>query len=307
MSQTVYNYDPRTRIYTGASQADESPLEPGVFLIPAHATSQPPPGWIKAEGAAIPHDAYAALMAGKLERFTSAGEWECIDDVRGVWYDTDGQPVKVSDLDADVSQLTREAPPDVPEGKLLSRNVVAALWELIDDVRGTWYDADGRAVQIDDLNADVGALTREAPPDATYKLVNGKWEQCPDKVAAADAATRAELCARIDVAVAAIYARFGRFEAEYTLREQQAKAYKAADYKGDVPVQVAAFATPAGKTPREAADIIIAQSEQLRGVLSQLGVLRMRKYEVMQAADVAKAQSVADEVLAAIAAIGQAL
>lgn len=132
MSQTVYNYDPRTRIYTGASQADESPLEPGVFLIPAHATSQPPPGWIKAEGAAIPHDAYAALMAGKLERFTSAGEWECIDDVRGVWYDTDGQPVEVSALDADVSQLTREA-----------------------------------------------------PPDATYKLVNGKWEQCPDKVAAA--------------------------------------------------------------------------------------------------------------------------
>ena len=33
----------------------------------------------------------------------------------------------------------------------------------------------------------------------------------------------------------------------------------------------------------------------------------MRKYDVMQAADVAKAQSVADEVLAAIAAIGQAL
>ena len=196
MSQTVYNYDPRTRIYTGASQADESPLEPGVFLIPAHATSQPPPGWIKAEGAAIPHDAYAALMAGKLERFTSAGEWECIDDVRGVWYDTDGQPVKVSDLDADVSQLTREAPPDVPEGKLLSRNVVAALWELIDDVRGTWYGADGRAVQIDDLDADVGALTREAPPDATCKLVNGKWEQCPDKVAAAKkAATDAEVSA----------------------------------------------------------------------------------------------------------------
>ena len=196
MSQTVYNYDHRTRIYTGASQADESPLEPGVFLIPAHATSQPPPGWIKAEGAAIPHDAYAALMAGKLELFTSAGEWECIDDVRGVWYDTDGQPVKVSDLDADVSQLTREAPPDVPEGKLLSRNVVAALWELIDDVRGTWYDADGRAVQIDDLDADVGALTREAPPDATHKLVNGKWEQCPDKVAAAKkAAMDAEVAA----------------------------------------------------------------------------------------------------------------
>ena len=124
----IYNYDSKSGEYICESTADESPLEPGVYLIPAHATTV--------------------------------------------------------------------APPDVPEGKLLSRNVVAALWELIDDVRGTWYDADGRAVQIDDLNADVGALTREAPPDATYKLVNGEWKQCPDKVAAAKKA-------EMDMAVAA--------------------------------------------------------------------------------------------------------
>ena len=183
MSQTVYNYDPRTRIYTGASQADESPLEPGVFLIPAHATTiAPPPGWIKA--------------AGALARFTLDEKWELIDDVRGIWYDANGLPVQINDLNEDVSELTREAPPDAPEGKLLIRNVVAALWELIDDVRGTWYDADGRAVQIDDLDADVSGMTREAPPDATHKLVNGKWEQCPDKVAAAKkAAMDAEVAA----------------------------------------------------------------------------------------------------------------
>lgn len=238
MSQTVYNYDPHTRICTGASQADESPLEPGVYLIPAHATTIEPP----------------AVADGKVTR------WRADE-----------------------------------------------MWEVIPDVRGTWYDADGQAVQIDDLGADVSALTRTPPPDAACVLVGGQWKRCPDKAKAADAAKRAELCARIDAAVAAIYAGFGRFEAEYTLREQQAKAFKAAGYKGDVPVQVAAFATPAGKTPREAADIIIAQSEQLRGALSQLGVLRMRKYEVMQAADLGKAQAVADEVLAAIAAIGQAL
>ena len=70
-----------------------------------------------------------------------------------------------------------------------------------------------------------------------------------------------------------------------------------------MPQQVAAFATPANKTGKQAADIIIAQATALRGALAQLGVLRMRKYEVLQAADVDKAQSVADEVLAAIAAI----
>lgn len=170
MSQTVYNYDPRTRIFTGASEADESPLEPGVYLIPAHATTIEPP----------------AVADGKVGRYRPDDvRWEAVPDVRGTWYNTDGQPVEVSALDADVSQLTREAPPDVPEGKLLSRNVVAALWELIDDVRGTWYDADGRAVQIDDLDADVSALTREAPPNNTSMLVDGAWVPDPAKVAAA--------------------------------------------------------------------------------------------------------------------------
>ena len=181
MSQTIYNYDPQTRVFTGASQADESPLEPGVYLIPAHATTIEPPK---------PKKGWVARWR------VDDGKWETVPDVRGTWYGADGQPVAVSDLDADVSALTREAPPDVPEGKLLSRNVAAALWELIDDVRGTWYNTDGQPVQIDDLDADVFGLTREAPPDATYKLVNGKWEQCPDKVAAAKKA-------EMDMAVAA--------------------------------------------------------------------------------------------------------
>lgn len=36
--RTVYSYDPITKIFIGEDNAWESPLEPGVYLIPAHAT-----------------------------------------------------------------------------------------------------------------------------------------------------------------------------------------------------------------------------------------------------------------------------
>ena len=45
-------------------------------------------------------------------------------------------------------------------------------------------------------NSDGYPILVDPPPDATYKLVNGKWEQCPDKAAAAKKA-------EMDMAVAA--------------------------------------------------------------------------------------------------------
>lgn len=39
----VYNYHPGSKVYLGSNIAEESPLEPGVFGLPAHATFTPPP------------------------------------------------------------------------------------------------------------------------------------------------------------------------------------------------------------------------------------------------------------------------
>ena len=39
----IYNYHPITKEYLSESTADESPLEPGVFVIPAYATALVPP------------------------------------------------------------------------------------------------------------------------------------------------------------------------------------------------------------------------------------------------------------------------
>jgi hypothetical protein len=39
----IFHYHPDTRAFLGEGEAGESPLEPGAFLIPAHATDQAPP------------------------------------------------------------------------------------------------------------------------------------------------------------------------------------------------------------------------------------------------------------------------
>lgn len=43
----AYNYDEVTGEYIGFEQADESPLEPGVFMLPAFSTAIEPPAFLE--------------------------------------------------------------------------------------------------------------------------------------------------------------------------------------------------------------------------------------------------------------------
>ena len=59
----VFNYD-ENGDFVGTSVADESPLEPGTYLIPANATATPVPN----------------VAPGKVARF-SAGTWSSVDPI----------------------------------------------------------------------------------------------------------------------------------------------------------------------------------------------------------------------------------
>jgi len=50
MNPTVFHYDPITYCFLGTSNADESPLEPGIYLYPAYSTSISTPAQYPPEG-----------------------------------------------------------------------------------------------------------------------------------------------------------------------------------------------------------------------------------------------------------------
>lgn len=191
-----------------------------------------------------------------------------------------------------------------------------ALGDLLVDHPNTSFPLPLDPADLADFGVHPVAETPQPPVtlaqdrvELTPVQVEGVWTQqwgVVDAPAPEVAARRQALVDGIDAACAAIYTRVGRFAEEYKEREAQALAYQAAGYAGAVPRQVAAFSTPAGVTPTYATDLILSQAAQLRGALSALGELRMRKYEV-KLLPLADAAAVHAQVMAAIAQIGAAL
>ena len=193
-----------------------------------------------------------------------------------------------------------------------------------------WQDPIGTIRDIcpgdpdESYHPDIAKLyATDVPDDAVNgaTLVAGVWTNPPPPpapvpptaaeiaavAAAALAVVKTTLVKQIDAAVLAVYDRPMSLSKEYESREKAAADYRAAGYAGTVPARLAGFATPAGMTPTQAADLVLSQSAQMRGALDSLGDLRMRKYEVQRATTEAAARTVHTDIMAQIAAIASAL
>ena len=110
----IYNYHPDYKYFYCESEADESPLEPEVFLIPAHATDIKPP----------------TCESNQIQLFNETS-WNIIEDKRGTYYSTQTQQV-IENTNPLISpeNATTQQPPEVTEGYKLTWNDEWVLEEL---------------------------------------------------------------------------------------------------------------------------------------------------------------------------------
>lgn len=202
-------------------------------------------------------------------------------------------------------------PPEIRTGFAARWLPEKNAWQYLPDHRGktAYQTSDGAAVVI----GKVGEL----PDGLTFAQRENEYQTWDAKAKAwvlTKAAASQLLAEAIDKGTDAInnlvdeaYRHVTRFQPEYLLREQQARDYKAGGCKGEAPLQVAAFAKPAGKTACEATDIIIAQADNLRMVMGKLGALRMRKFELKGLKTAAEVDKRTAEILAEIKPIADKL
>jgi hypothetical protein len=151
----IYNYDHDTGEYQGFAIADENPLEPGEFLIPAFATTTAPPA---------PGTKQAAAFV--------AGTWALVPDHRGeTWYIARGVPYVVIQI-GDPTTMTSEGDPD--QGKpafngLFATEPAPTQAELIAYANAAqWMKAvGGRALTV------AGQSITFSTSDTSLSLMNG--------------------------------------------------------------------------------------------------------------------------------------
>lgn len=172
MPKLVYHYAPDTGLFVGATAAEESPLEPGVHLIPAFATEVAPPST---------HEREALVFIG--------GSWTTVPDWRGaaLYSKETGQRAQLDQvgiLPDDVG-LTVLCPPRAQDREAAVFR--GGAWALVPDWRDVclYSTADGAPVVITELGqnpADVGATDHPRPSPA-HVWQGDSWQLDPAKQA----------------------------------------------------------------------------------------------------------------------------
>ncbi|ARU25317.1 phage tail protein [Ralstonia pseudosolanacearum] len=238
MTDTVYHYHPTTGEYAGSSPADHTPLEPGVVLIPAYATTQAPP----------------AAGAREVAVFRD-GNWNVEADWRGVslFSTADGAPVSVAEIGT--------TPADVTSTET-ARPSSAHVWK-------------------------AGAWTEDAQLKAAL-LVGLRQRLCDQLDAAADAVRLAVVGDPLRVV-------------EYQRAAEEALAYQAAGYAGDVPLAVKSAADATGSTARAAADEILVMHAAWNKVMYDIRARRLAgKEDIRKAVSESAASAAAERALASV-------
>lgn len=135
----IYNYSNITGEYVGTSQADPSPLEQGVWLIPANATEIAPPS-----------------VTGNEVAVFENGAWQKLADFRGTKYWTDSETeTEINEIGVTVpANATTQAPP--------TEN--APLYDLTE---GAWVLNEARqaeALALAEAQAEKQQLNEEFEP-----------------------------------------------------------------------------------------------------------------------------------------------
>lgn len=88
---------------------------------------------------------------------------------------------------------------------------------------------------------------------------------------------------------------------EYQLAEQEALAFQAAGFEGDVPAAVQAWVDAAGLSPQAAAESILTEATAWKGALYAIRAARLKaKQQALKAASHDEAEAIADVAIAAI-------
>lgn len=160
----IYKIDPETGAYAGPEHALASPLEPGVFLVPANATDVEP----------------TPPAPGKWPRWTGSG-WVEVEDHRGeVWFDADGAPVPISTIGNPADdRLSKEPPaPPPPDEEDLLAHAAAARYAF--EIGGADFHgltiATDRETQSKLTSAVVLAGVDPAFSIPAWKLPDGSFE-----------------------------------------------------------------------------------------------------------------------------------